>query len=830
MATLIQDLRYGIRMLAKSPGFTAVAVLTLALGIGANTAIFTLVNAVMLKSLPVAHPQQLVLLRWESPHATTDSLPYPTFSELRDGNSNFAGMFAFHDLELATSVEGKAGVAGGELVSGNFFSILGVSVAAGRTFTAEEDRTPGRNAVAIISYEYWRRQFGLDRSVVGKPITLNGVPFNIIGVAARGFDGVSLGDRQDIWIPMMMQAQVMDGRSLLNDPNGWFFQIMARRKVGISDQQAEASLNVLYQRIARQESGVKLTPQAAQELTSQRIVLLPASKGVSSFRDRFSKPLLLLMALVGLVLLVACANVANLVLARASVRQKEFALRAALGASRWRLLRQMLTESLLLAGLGGVTGFLLAVWGDNLLLSLPWNNGAPLPITLRPDATMLVFTASLALLTAALFGIAPAWNSAKLDLNSALKASGGRVAAGSDNRHTRWGLRGPLVICEVAISLVLMVGAGIFIRSLLKLMGASPGFDRNNVLLVWVDPTLVGFRGNPLINVYERFADAMRTLPGVQSVSLSALPPMTRSQWLTGVFAEGRAPGANENTTARWNLVSPGYFRTLDIPLLLGRDFTPQDNAAAPQVAIINEAMARFYFGSASAVGKRLSFISPERGEIEIIGVVRNAKYGSFRESTPHMLYLPYLQTPPASWSFGMALEIRTTGNPDNLVGAVRQAIRGVERDVPASGFITLADEVNNSFAQEREVAQLSSFFGIVGLLLGCVGLYGVMSYSVAQRTHEIGIRMALGAQREDVLRHVIGQGLRLTLIGVGVGIAGALGLTRFLSSLLYGVNPTDPLTFIAVPLILTAVALLASYIPARRATQVDPIVALRYE
>src|SRR5579863_1019724 len=830
MGTLLQDLRYGLRMLAKNPGFTAVAVLTLALGIGANTAIFSLIDAVLLKTLPVAHPEELVLMRWESPHVVTDFLPYPTFAQLRDSSQAFDGMFAFCSPWLGTDVDGKPGIASGQLVSGSFFSVLGVRAIRGRTFTAEEDRVPGGDPVAVISHRYWKRQFALDPAAVGKSITVNGLPFTIIGVTPPEFDGVSVGDARDIWIPMMMQGQVMNGRMLLNDPKGWYFEIMARRKPGVSLEQASASLNVAYQQIARQETGARITPEVERELASQKIELLPASRGLSDLRERFAQPLLILMALVGLILLISCANVASLLLAKASARQKEIAVRAALGAGRVRIIRQFLTESLLLAVLGGLAGLLFAHYGNELLLALPLANGRPLDITVRPDGTTLIFTACVALLATVLFGLAPAWNAAGVDLNAAINANTRSVAAGGGNQRSRWGLRRLVVIGEVALSLLLLAGAGMLVRSLLKLRDVNPGFNQDRVLLFWVDPTLVGYRGDRLANLYKQLTDAMAKLPGVRSVSISAVPPVSRGQWRTGLFVQGHLPGRNENTTVAWNLIGPNFFRTLEIPLLQGRDFAPQDDATAPKVAIINEAMARFYFGNDSAIGKRLSLVSPGAGEIEIIGVVGDAKHTGLQEPAPHMLYLPYIQAPAGSLPFGMTLEIRTAGSPESLVGAVRQAIREVDRNVPILAFTTLAEEVNNSLAQERAVAELSGFFGLLALILASAGLYGVMMYTVARRTGEIGLRMALGARRRQVLWMVLRESLELVAIGVALGIPLALAFAQIISSQLYGITKGDPLTICVAAALQGSIAVIASYVPARRATRVDPMEALRYE
>jgi predicted permease len=830
LEALGQDLKYGLRMLAKTPGFTAVAVLTLALGIGANTAIFSLVHAVLLKALPVAHPEELVLLRWESPYVKTDYLPYPTFKQLRDNSQAFDGMVAFYSPELATSVDGAPGMAAGELVSGNFFSMLGVQPTVGRTFTLDEDRVPGGDPVAMISYGYWKRQFGLDPAAVGKSITLNGVPFSIVGVTPPGFDGVTVGDTRDIWIPMMMQAQVMDGRSLLDDPKGWFFQIIARRKSGVSLDQASANLNVTYQQIARQETGARMSAQEERDLARQKIELLPASKGLSDVRDRFAQPLLVLMALVSLVLLIACANVASLLLARTSARQKEMAVRAALGAGRVRLVRQLLTESLLLGMLGGVAGFLLARYADDLLLALPLVDGGRLVLTLQPNATILIFTALIAVMAAFLFGSAPAWDAARTDLNAALNSSTRGVVTGTGSGRSRWTLRSLVVIGEVALSLLLLAGAGMLLRSLQRLRDVNPGFNPDGVLLFGVDPALVGYREDRIVNFYERLADDVAALPGVRSVGLAAVPPISPGQWRTGVFVQGHLPGANEDTTVAWNLISPYLFRTLEIPLLQGRDFTPQDDSTAPKVAIVNQAMAQFYFGNQSAIGKRFSFIRPGGGEIEIIGVVGDTKYAGLRDATGRMLYLPYLQAPVGSSTVGMTLEIRTAGNSEGLVGAVRQTIREVNSHVPIRGYMTLAQEVDNSLSQERVVVQLSSFFGLLALLLASLGLYGVMAYAVARRTGEIGVRMALGAPRSQVLWMVLRESLEIVGLGVLIGIPLVLVFSRLISSQLYGVRRGDPLT-ICISIVLQAViAAIATYIPARRATRVDPMVALRYE
>jgi predicted permease len=827
--TLIQDLRYGVRQLRRSPGFTAVAVITLALGIGANTAIFSAIDAVMLKFLPVSHPEQLVFLRWQSSHSTTDYFPYPIFDQLSKHSQVFTGLVAFHSLNLATRVDREPGLAAGQLVSGNYFSVLGVRPVIGRTFTPEEDRIPGADPYAVISYRYWENRFGRTLSVVGRSIELNGVPFTIIGVMPPTFFGLSVGDSRDLWIPLMMQAQVMDGKSLLNDPKSWWLQVMARRKPEIPEQQAAAAINVLYQRYAREQAGTHLSPEARNELAHEHIALLTAGRGLSSLRDRLSEPLIVLMALVGLVLLIACANIASLVLARATARRRELAVRIALGAGRLRLFRQLLTESLLLAALGGALGLLFARWGDDLLLALMSGAGTPVALGFQINSVVLIFTAAIALGTGLLFGCMPAWEAARLNVNVAIKPSVGGSSASTAHRP-HWETRKLLVMGEVAMALLLLAGSGMLIRSLQKLKDVSPGFNDHGVLLVTVDPTLIGYQGNRLANFYKQANLAVSALPGVQSVSLSALPPMTNARWRTGVFVQGHIPGAQEQTTARLNFVGPRYFHTLEIPLLEGREFTPRDDAAAPKVAIINEAMARFYFGNESAVGRRLSFIGPGHGEIEIVGVTRNTKLNSLREATPHMMYVPYLQTPPASLAYSMTAEIRTAGSPDAAVGAVRQAIRRIDPDTPILGFTTLAQQVDESLAQERLVARISTLFGLLALFLASVGLYGVMAYTVARRTGEIGIRMALGARRMQVLWMVLGEALRLVAAGIVFGIPLVVVFGRLISSQLYGISPADPLSILGAIVLLAAISALATYVPARRAAKVDPMMALRHE
>jgi macrolide transport system ATP-binding/permease protein len=813
--TLLQDIRYGLRQLRRNPGFTAVAVLTLALGIGANTAVFSVIDAVILKLLPVESPRQLVLAQCPDVHGGYYAFSYPAYVYLRDHNNVFSGTFAFSELErLDVAIDGRPELTGGQIVSGSYYSTLGVNAILGRTITPTDDKTPGQSAVAVISYACWNRRFGLSRDVVGKAITVDGIPFTIIGVTPPEFFGLMVGGDPDITVPMMMQAQVMAGVSLLKDKSTWWLDVVGGRlKPGVSEAQARANLDLLFQRA--------LGSKGKDEL---RIELVPGDRGIAFLRDRLSQPLVILMAAVGLVLLIACANVANLLLARATARQKEITVRLALGAGRLRLIRQLLTESLLLAAAGGALGLLLAFWGSQFLLALISSGPFPISIDLRFDAGIFEFAAAVSLLTGVLFGIAPAFRATRIDLTPQLKASS-RAAV----THRRsFGLSRTLVISQVALSLLLLIGAALFVRTLWNLKNLSPGFNPDNMLLFSMEPTLLGYKGARLENFYKEVLDRVESVPGVRSASVARCSEFTPCRAERKISLPGYIPRNDEDASVQMNLVGPRFFETTGMPLLLGRDFTSQDSQSAPRVAVINETMARHYFGASNPLGQRFS-LSGASGQIEIVGVVRDAKYHSLREPTPRMAFVPFVQAPPSSLE-RMTFEIRAAGNPTRVTAAIRQVVWSMEKDLPLYGVKTVAEQVNESLMPERLVATLSTLFGLLALVLACVGLYGIMAYTVTGRTNEIGIRMALGARPTDVLKLVIGSALKLTLIGVMVGAGWALALTRFLSSLLYGVTSSNLLTYAVVSAILTSVALLASYIPARRATRVDPMVALRYE
>jgi len=836
LETLLQDLRYGLRMLGRNPGFASVAVLSLALGIGANTAIFSLLDAVLLKMLPVKKPEQLVFLeRGGGPPSpkSSSNITYPFFEQLRAQNDALAGVCTFVSGSMNVMSDGQAEVAQGQRVSGGFFTTLGVNALLGRTINEEDDKVPGAHPVVVISHHYWRRRFASDPAIVGKRIALNGHPFTIIGVTPPDFFGVTVGEAPALWAPMMMSAQLLPGLSIEQYFNGPLPYVLARLKPGVTEQQARATLTELWRQSLAAASGAQLSPERQQALRQQSIVLTPASHGLSRLRAQFSEPLRILMTVVGLILLIACANVANLLLARATVRKKEIAVRRALGAGRLRLIRQLLIESMLLAGAGGALGLLFAGWGSSFLLTLVVSGPIPVFLNVTLDVRMLGFTAAVSLLAGILFGLAPAWRATRVDLTPALKDDASYASGGS-----RFGLGKALVIAQVALSLLLLICAGLFVRSLGKLKSLDAGFNKENVLLVFADPKMIGYQGRQIAELSQRLLERIKAIPGVRSASFATEAPLTGGGQMSlgNVYVEGRLARPDDGprlgeafkTTPSFR-VGAEYFETVGIRLLRGRGFTAQDNEQAPEVAVINESFARYYFGDEDPLGKRFTFNPNNPGGLEIVGVVKDAKHTSLREQIPPTYYVPILQSPSAL-SGGVSFQIRAAADPTQLIAAVRQAMGEIEVNLPILHITTLAAVADASLAQERLIGALSGFFGLLALLLTCVGLYGIMAYAVSQRTRELGIRMALGAQRSAVLQMVLWQCLKLVALGVGLGLTASFAATRLVASMLFGVTPTDPVTFVCVPSLLLIVALLACIAPARQATKVDPLVALRCE
>jgi len=835
LESLWRDLRYGLQMLRRNPGFTAAAVLSLALGIGANTAIFSLMDAVLLKMLPAKNPEQLFFLERSGVRRDAkegSGLSYAFFEQLRARREAIAGVCAFNPGSRVNVVaDGQAEVAQGQLVSGGFFATLGVNALLGRMITEEDDKIPGAHPVAVISYNYWQRRFTRDPAIVGKSVAVNGHPFTIIGVTPSEFFGVTVGESPDLWAPAMMLAQLYPGDSLEQYNNYPRDFMLARLKPEVTEQQARAVFNAVLQQTLAASSGSQLSPEEQRELRRKSVALNPASRGLSSLREQFSEPLRILMAVVGLILLIACANVANLLLARATARKKEIAVRLALGASRFRLIRQLLTESMLLALIGGALGLLFALWGCGFLLALVGSGRDPVFLKLTLDLRVLGFTAVASLLAGVLFGLAPAWRATRVDLNPALKDG----ARGSD-AGSRLGLGKTLVVVQVALSLLLLIGAGLFARSLGKLKSLDAGLNRENVLLVSTNPMMIGYQeGRQTADLYQRMLERIRAIPGVRFASLSPQALLGAGGTNTSVVVQGRAerPEDNADSPGRTGIpwlceVGPEYFETVGMTILRGRGLTAQDGENAPRVAVINETFARYYFGDENPIGRRFGTDPDTSGQIEIVGVVKDAKYVSLREPALRTYYVPYFQYSDR-WR-ATTFQIRTAANPTGVIAAVRQAAREVDANLPLFNIKTLAKQVDESIAQERLIGAVSSFFGLLALLLAAVGLYGIMAYAVSQRTHEIGVRMALGAHRGAVLRMVLRQGMKLVLIGAGLGLAASLAVTRVIASQLYDVTPTDPMTFIGAPILLLIAALAACFAPARRATKVDPLVALRCE
>ena len=851
-----QDFRYGLRMMRRTPWFTAAAVVTLAIGIGANTALFSVVDAVLLKKLPVKEPDRLVLFRWasgpnfspgshhgnvtrdESGRLVKSSFAYQTYVRFREQPGPLSDVFAFGSVPLNVSADGHADVANGQAVSGNYYAALGVPALVGRTITDEDDSAAAPPA-AVLSYRYWQWRFAGDPRVVGRQINLNNVAFTIVGITPQGFDGtMQVGSSPDVSIPIAWEPQVRSTRPLMAGAGAWWLRLMGRLKPGATPEQARASLEHVFQQSALEHRAARvaggedtLTPLGPEDYP--RLVAYSGSRGEPSTRQYYQKPLYLLSGVVGLVLLIACANVANLQLARAVARQKEIAVRLALGAGRWRLIRQLLTESSLLAGLGGVLGVLLAFWiKDGLLAVGEWGGGGMAALEPRLDLRVLSFTLALSLLTGLVFGTVPAWRATRVDTTPALKDGARSSGGASRSLFTK-----ALVVAQVALSLLLMVGAGLFVRTLVNLQRVELGFDERNLLLFSVEPGLIGYKDERLVNLYQQMSERVEGVPGVRAVTFSAEPLIAHSESDRGLYLPGAhlSPDGRAQSSGDVYIhqVRENFLKAMGIPLLAGRDLTPQDDARAPKVAVVNQTFARRYFNGENPVGRRFSFDdSPaSAGEVEIVGLAGDAKYTSQREEVPPTAYLPWPQELSSLRS--ATFEVRTSGDPASYVEAVRQAVSGVDSGLPLKEVKTQVEQADETLALERLFAKLLSLFGLLAQTLAAVGLYGVLAWSVVQRTREIGIRVALGAGRGDVLMMVLRQGMALTLLGVAAGIAGAYALTRYLASLsemMYGVSATDPLTFAATASFLTLVALAACYLPARRATEVDPMVALRYE
>ncbi len=818
MDGLLQDVRYGLRVLMKTPAVTCIAILTLALGIGANTAIFSLADAFLWGRLPVKDPEQLVFVYERLPSGRTQwSFPYTTFERLRDANHSLSGLFAYDDTRVALTIDGQPEYVVADFVSGSYFDVLGVGAARGRTFTAEDDQ-PGRPVVAVISDRYWQRRFERDPAVVGRTTYVGKIPVTVIGVTPPGFFGrKAVGRSADVVLPMFIQPHLA-----LKDHDT--FAVMGRLKPGVPAAQAREDLDVIYRRALMEAAGAAVSPAAAQEIRQRAIQLAPAVRGTTSDGTDLGTQLPILLAVVGVVLLIACVNVANLQLARATARQKEIAVRLSIGAGRGRLVRQLLTESVLLGVLGGALGLLLAGWGVNLLTAVLSMGRSPILFSFSATGRLLSFTAAISLLTGVLFGLAPALAATRVDLTPMFKGGAERSTSGPWRRR----LARSLVIAQMALALALLVGAGLLVRTLQRLYTVDPGFEREKVLLTWVLPALHGYDQARESALYRELLTRMNAIPGVQSATLSRFRLVTGRPY-RDVWVRRTGPSAEERRHVYCGVVGPRFFETMGIALVQGREFSVTDDAAAPRVALISESLARTAFPGGHAIGRQIGFEGSRTGaDAQVIGVVRDLNR-RLVERPEEAVYIPVTQAPPDSLG-QMNLVLRTTASPVSITTAVRSAVGSIDKDLPVEGFQTQAQEVDDYLGGRRSLAEILGFFGALALLLAAIGLYGTMSYAVGRRTREIGIRLALGAQRTDMLWMVLREASLQVVAGIAAGAAIALAATRLIASLLFEVGATDPVTFAAAIFVLTATALAASYLPARRATRVDPMASLRYE
>ncbi|MCA1577500.1 MAG: ABC transporter permease [Acidobacteria bacterium] len=813
---MIKDVRYAIRSLLKRPGFVVVAVITLALGIGANTAIFSLVNAVLLRSLPVEQPDEIVSVAIRGKNDSMSAFSYPNYRDFRDRNEVLSGLLVYRFVPLSLSRSGANERIWGYEVSGNYFDVLGVKAIKGRTFLPEEDKTPLAHPVAVLSYHSWQRRFGGDPEIVGKDVLLNNHQFRVIGIAPEGFKGTELVYTPEIWLPAAMMEWVEPGAQWLEDRDTSNFFANGRLKPGVDLRQAEASLNLLALQLAREYPDTN---------EGQSIRVVPAGFILPELRGAVVSFTWVLMGAVALVLIVTCTNLAGLMLARATDRRREIAIRLALGANRVRLIRQLLTETVLLSFVGGLAGVLLAFWIIDVLLAFKPPIDFPLALDVAVDWRVLLFSLFVSFAAGTIFGLAPALQATRLGLSQALRETSAQGGA------ARTRLRSVLVVAQIAISLVVLIAAGLVMRTLQQLQTMTPGFDSTNAVTMSFDLGLQGYDRNRGQQFYQQLSERVQSLPGVTSAAVSSYIPLSLNYNSRTIFVEGQPAERGQNVPVAMNgSAGPRYFETMRTPLVQGREFTDQDEAKTEPVVVVNETFVRRLMPSLSspseAVGKRISFNSASGPFRRIVGVIGDGKYFNIAEDPRPFIWAPLTQ----DYSSSGILTVRTDGNPESLLAAVRKEVQALDPNLPLFDVKTLSEHMRFAFFPAKVAATVLGVFGFVALLLSAIGIYGITSYTVAQRTHEIGIRLALGAQLSDVLKLVLSHGLKLTLIGVALGLFGAYLATRAITSLLYGVSATDPLTFGLVSVLLIGVALLACYVPSRRATRVDPLIALRNE
>ena len=841
LVSVLHDVRYGMRMLPKSPAITAIAITSLALGIGANTAIFTVAKAVLLDALAVNHPERLRLLAYAQDdrsairHSWGDfysdaqgrtvlaSFSYPAYQEMRRRDHSLGDLFAFVDLSqfehLSATIDGHADVISAELVSGNFFAGMGVGTALGRPIEPEDDTAPGTGAVAVISDAFWQRRFGRSPAVIGKTLDVNLTPVTIIGVARPGFTGGSrVQTPQDMFLPLSMQPVIFpqETGSLLSDADTWWIQVMGRLKPSISEQEAQASQAVSL------NQAVQSTMTLPRDQTVPPLILLPGGRGWNYAAQELEHPMPLLLALAGLILLLACVNVANLLLTRFSSRHREISVRMAMGAGKTRVARQMLTEGLCLATLGGMAGLLLGYLGRNLLPRLFSTSWGPEAINTRFDWRVFAFAALLSLVTGIGFAVGPAWQVARTNVNTGLKEGGTTMT------RRRQGLAGKaMVIVQVSLCMLLLVSAGLFVRTLANLNALNPGFRKKGVLLFAIEPPEQRYPALKKIAVLRRIEEGVATLPGVESVTLSREALLAQSGANSGFIPEGQTTNSGHEQHVPYNAVGQSFFTTMEIPILYGRSFNVHDAPASPGVAVISRALAQREFGGKNPIG--LSFRMKEEGEaFRIVGVCADAKYAWIRENAPPTFYVLYTQQQDARGS--MTYEVRTKGNPRDYIDAIRGVVESVDKDLPLIEVRTQQEQLDAALAPERSFATVTTGFGVLALILASIGVYGVIGAGVAGRVNEIGVRMALGARAGQVLRMVLSEAMALAFIGIGAGLCASMLFTRLLNSMLFGLRPTDALTLAGAVLLLSAAAMLAGWAPARKASRIQPVQALRHE
>ena len=833
------DIRYGIRILAKSPAFTVIAASSLALAIGANTTIFAIGKQLLYDRLNVPHAEQLRLLRWNgdgheavprmwgdfdsSPGVTTSSVfSYPVYEQLRDHNDKLQDLIAFKEEGMNATINGNAQRVNADLVSGNFFAALGVRPELGRAIQSSDDVAPGTGAVAVISDSLWQKQFGRSPSVLGQTVTLNQVVLTIVGVSPRGFTGAkNVQASPDFFVPISMQP-VIDPKgkaSLLPDRTMWWVNIVGRIKPGVKDSEAQAVLGAQF------DAAVRATTVLRKGDTIPRLALVDGSRGLN-FADRmFRKPLFILSGFTAFVILLACANIANLLLARGAQRQREMSVRLAMGAGRARILRQLLTESLMLAALGGAGGLLLGYFGSSALprlLTNAWERNDAVPAGTAFDWGVFAFTLVVTLLTGIVFGLAPAWMAARSEVSSTLKET-----AQSASRR-RKGLTGKSIVAfQIALSTLLVVGAGLFLRTILKLNAVDVGFDADHLVLFEISPPARRYPGPKDVRLHQQLEERIASLPGVEHVAPGSIPYISQNMTNADFFPEGEPPDPMRKHAEDENTVGIDFFPTLGIPIVAGRAFGPQDTATSPKVGIINQSLARKRFPNTNPIGKRFKADSETSDWIQIVGICADTRYADLRGEPPAQFFLPYIQQPNVGT---LTYQVRTPMQPSALFPALRGVVQSVDRDLPIIDFRTQREQINATMQMERAFAALTAGFGVLALALACVGIYGIMAYSVAQRTNEIGIRLALGAQPGQVRSMILRESTGLTALGIAAGVAAALGLTHLVKSMLFGVTPNDPATLAAGIALLLAVAIAATWFPARRAASVQPMQALRHE